>query len=164
MKIECTWTRKDLQKYLEKKRRKTNLIFLILGICFFFYVTYYPFQDGDTDKRILWLGFALYLLVLLLFLFFVTKIFVFMKLRRNDKKTSKAYGTYHIYLDEEKIESSVDKEKISYRWKDITTHKFKKHAFFLATKKDHIGLWFREEVLKDDYDKLVQYVKERLSS
>ena len=98
------------------------------------------------------------------FTFFNDQTLPFFKLKRNDKKTSKAYGNYHIYLDDEKIESKFASFKVSYRWKDITTHKFKKNAFFLATKDDSLGLWFHKEVLGENYDSLVHYVRKKLSS
>lgn len=163
MTVDCKWSRSDLKRYLYEKRKTPNIIFLVLGSCFFFYITYYGWvQDEFVDKKILLLGFAIYFIVLLAFLWLVTKIYVFVKLRRNDIKTSKAYGEYHIQADDSKIVSVVGDEEITYDWKDVSCCKFKKNYFFLATKKDKLGLCFRREVLKNDYDKLFSYVKAQL--
>ncbi len=164
MKLDCSWTREDLKEHLKKKRRIPNIIFILLGAYFFLTWTQYAFTDVNTDKTTLWIGFAIYILFIVFLLWLITKIYVFFKLRRNDKKTKKAYGTYHIEVDKKRISSSFGKEKITYEWKDITSHKIRKKYFFLKTKEDKIGLCFRREVLKEDYDKLLAYVKEQLPS
>ncbi len=164
MKIECSWTRKDLKKYLYQKRKVPNLIFLGLGIFTYFFATYYAFQDRLCDNKVLILGFFICLLILLILLWGVTHLYVFCKLRRNDKKTHKAYGTYQIEVDKEKITSTFAEEKISYLWKDVTTAKFHKNSFYLRTKEDKLGLVFHREILKEDYDALQKYVKKHLPS
>ena len=40
MKFEYEWSKSDLKKELKKKRTKTNIIFLILGILMYLYVIY----------------------------------------------------------------------------------------------------------------------------
>lgn len=164
MKLDCSWTRDDLKTYLKKKRRITNIIFLLFGIYFYFSWTKYGFLDVNTDKKILWLGFVIYFLAIIFLLWAITKLYVFLKLRRNDKKTSNAYGTYHIEANKKKISSSIGEEKFSYEWKDITTFRIRRKYFFLKTREDKIGLYFRREILKGDYDKLLSYVKEQLAS
>lgn len=163
MKLDCSWTRDDLKAYLKKKRRIPNIIFMILGTYFFFSWTKYGFLDINTDKKILWLGFVIYFFFMIFLLWVVTKLYVYLKLRRNDKKTSKAYGNYHIEANKKQISSAIGKEKFTYLWKDITSHKIRKNYFLLRTKNDKIGLCFRREILKEDYDKLLSYVKEQLS-
>jgi len=162
MKLECTLTREDLKSYLRKKRRFANVIFLILGIYFFFSFMKYAFQDINTDKSILWLGFTIYFVVLLLLLFAFTKLYIFLKVRKNDKNTKNAYGKYLIEANDKEIISKVGSEKISYHWKEITSFKVRRNYFILKTKKDKIGLCFRRETLKDDYDKLLLYVKKKM--
>lgn len=164
MKLDCSWTRDDLKKYLKKKRRIPNVVFLILGTYFFFSWTKYGFLDINTDKRILWLGFVIFFFFMIFLLWFVTKLYIFFKLRRNDRKTSKAYGTYHIEADKKKISSKLGEEIFSYQWKEITSCKIRKNYFFLKTKNDKIGLCFRREILKEDYDKLLSYVKGQITS
>ena len=162
MKIECNWSRNDLKKYLHRQRRIPNIILLVLGIYFFYYITYYAYSDIFVDKTVLLLGFAIYVLLFIVLLWVATKIYVFVKLRRNDKKTSKAYGTYRIEIDKNKIVSIIGDEKISYEWKEISYSKFRKNYFFLATKRDKIGLVFRREILRDDYNPLREKVKKYL--
>lgn len=164
MKLDCNWTRDDLKKNLQKKRKVANIIFLLLGIFFYFYWVKYAFLDINTDKTILWLGFVIYFLFTIFLLWLVTKVYVFFKLRRNDKKTSCAYGVYHIVANKKSISSSLGDEKFSYEWKDISTCKVRRNYFFLTTKKDKIGLYFRREILKENYDELLSYVKKQLAS
>ncbi len=164
MKLECTWSRDDLKSYLRKKRRFANAIFLILGVYFFFSFMKYAFQDINTDKGILWLGFAIYFVLLIVLLVIFTNIYVFLKVRRNDKNTKNAYGKYFIEANDKEITSKVENEKIVYHWEDVTTFKVRRNYFLLKTKKDKIGLCFRRETLKDDYDKLLVYVKKKMNS
>lgn len=164
MKLDCSWTRDDLKLYLKKKRKIPNIIFLILGTYFFFSWTKYGFSDVNTDKKILWLGFGIFFIFMIFLLWAVTKLYIYLKLKRNDKKTSNAYGIYHIEANKKKISSSIGNEKFSYPWEEITSCKVRKNYFLLRTKNDKIGLCFRREVLKEDYDKLLSYVKEQLAS
>ena len=39
--IKYTFTKNDYKKYLKKKRRITNIFFLIIGSLLYFYITYY---------------------------------------------------------------------------------------------------------------------------
>ncbi len=163
MKIECTWTRDDLRKYLWKKRKKTNIIFLVLGACFFFYITYYGYFDRFVDNKVLLLGFVIYFIVLIILLWLMTALYVFLKLKRNDKKTKKAYGTYQIEITSKEISSTFHKQQICYPWKDITTVKMHKNYVFLATKQDKLGLYFRKEILKDQFPKIKNMIQKELT-
>lgn len=163
MKIEYEWTREDLKKKLDHNRKIPNIIFMILGTLFYFYVTYYGFILDEFDPKYLILGFFIYAACLVIILFLITKLYIFFKLRRNDKKTSKAYGTYYVEVDKDYIKSTINNEIISYKWDDITKFKNKKNYFFLATKKDKIGLLFCKSILKEEnYNKLYKYVKDKL--
>ena len=162
--LEYTWTRDDLKNKLYKKRTVPNVIFLGLGILFYLYVTWYAFMDKACDIKILLLGFLIYFACLMAMLLLSTKMYVFLNLRRNDKKTAKAYGTYFIKVDDNGISSKINEEQISYMWKDISKFKKNKNSFFLATNKDHLGLYFDKSCIKEEqYIKLLQYVEERLS-
>ena len=130
MEIECNWTRNDVRKYLVKKRRLPNIILFILGILFFLYVTFYGFLENAFDNKVLVICFFVYILVLAIFLFLITELYVAMKLRRNDKKTNKAYGTYQIKVDEKGITSQVNDNKVHYLWSDISRYRFSKNIFF----------------------------------
>ena len=121
-------------------------------------------MDSTFDAKIILLGFVIYFMGLLLILLLVTKLYVFLNLRRNDKKTSKAYGTYHVKADENGINSVINDETISYKWKEISKFRKNKHSFFVATKTDQLGLLFDKNYIKDEkYDKLLKFVEERLS-
>lgn len=164
MKIEYEWTRQDLKKKLKQKRKLPNIIFMVLGTLFYFYITYYGFILSDEfDAKYLILGFFIYVACLVIILFLITKLYVFCKLRRNDKKTSKAYGVYNIKADRDSITSNINEEIISYKWSDVTKFKNKKSYFFLSTKEDKLGLLFNKNVLGEDkYNKLREYVIDNL--
>ena len=164
MNLEYTWTRDNLKEKLHKKRRIPNAIFLLLGIAFYLYFTWYGYMDDAFDAKIILLGFVIYFMVLLLFLLLSTKIYVFLNLRRNDRKTAKAYGTYYVKADDNGINSEINDETISYKWKDVSKFKKNRNSFFIATKKDELGLLFDKQCITDEkYDKLLKFVEERLS-
>ena len=99
--------------------------------------------------------------ILCLILFITTKLYVLYSIKKNDKKTNKAYGKYKIVLDKNSITVSINNDKISYKYKDIYKFKQKKHSFFIRTKEDKIGLRFNDKLLnKEDYDKLLDYIKQ----
>jgi hypothetical protein len=163
MKIEYKWTRDDLAEKLSKKRLVPNIVFLIVGIFAYLFFTYYGFVLEEFDTKIIALGFFIYVTCILLLLFLITKLYIFMKLRRNDKKTDNAYGTYHIEVSDDKISSKINDEVITYEWEEITQFKHKKKYFFVATKEDSLGLLFCKDCLKDEkYQKLLEYVKRKV--
>jgi len=163
MKLEYEWSREDLKKKLKKKRKTPNIVLLIFGVALYFYITYYGIIWPEFDTWILLLGFLIYLTVLLIIIRLSTILYVFSRLRRNDRKTDKAYGTYYIELDDETITSKINDFSITYKWKDISTFKNKKKYFFIATKEDKLGLLFTKEVIEEEkYNKLLEFVEKRI--
>lgn len=163
MSFEYEWTRDDLKKVLVKKRTVSTIIILGLATILYFYLTMFGILNENFDTLKLILGFLVYFLVLFFILYFANIWYINLKLKKNDKRTNKAYGKYLIKLDDDKIESIFNKQKISYKWKDISKLKIKKNNFFLRTKNDFIGLTFRKNMLKDDYDKILNYVCRKMT-
>lgn len=164
MNLEYTWTRDDLKEKLHKMRRVPNAIFLLLGISFYLYFTWYGLTEEVFDAKVILLGFVVYFMGILLLLLLSTKIYVFLNLRRNDRKTAKAYGTYFVNVDEDGIESEINDEKISYKWKDVSTFKKSRNSFFIATKKDQLGLLFDKNYIdEENYNKLLKFVEKQLA-
>ena len=163
MKLEYNWTKDDLKKELISKRKITNIIFLIIGISLYIFVMYSGIVSNIFDNKVILLYGLIYTCILCLILFITTKLYVLYSIKKNDKKTNKAYGTYKIVLDKNSITVSINNDKISYKYKDITKFKQSKHSFFIRTKEDKIGLRFNDKVLnKDDYNKLLNYMKQVL--
>lgn len=163
MSFEYEWTRDDLKKVLVKKRTISTILILILGTVLYLYLTMYGVLNEYFDTFKLVLGFLLYIIILYMIIYFINIWYINLKLKGNDKRTNKAYGKYLIKLDDDKIESIFNKQKISYKWKDISKLKIKKNNFFLRTKNDFIGLTFRKNMLKDDYDKILNYVCRKMT-
>ena len=157
------WTRKDLKNVLIKKRFKTNIIFLILGTILYFYITYYGFLNNVFDNLKLIIGFIVYFAILCLFLYFITLLYVYINLKRNDRRTKKAYGKYTITLTDEEVVSEFNGEKISYKYVDINKLKIRKKYFFISSREDKIGLTFRRDKLNEDYDKILDYIKGKIN-
>jgi len=163
MKLEYEWSREDLKKKLKKKRQIPNLVLLVLGVALYFYVTYYGIMWAYFDTWIILVGFLIYFTLLLIIVRISTWVFVFSRLRGNDKKTQNAYGTYYIELNDETISSKINDIDITYKWEDISKFKKNKKQFFVATKKDKLGLLFTKEVIKEDeYNKLLSFVESRI--
>lgn len=160
MSYKYEWTKKDMKKVLKEKRKLSNIIFLIIGICLYFYITYYGFIYNEFDNFKLIIGFLVYILVLIGFLYLTTAIYVYLKLRKNNKLAS--YGTYEIKLTEDDITSSINDKKIVYKWNNIVKFKKRRNCFFIRTKEDKIGLTFRKDILKDDYLKILNFVSKKL--
>ena len=163
MKFEYEWSKSDLKKELKKKRTKTNIIFLILGILMYLYVIYYPLTSKMFDKKYL-LAYGLgYLSCLLLLILIFNKIYVFISLRKNDKNTNKAYGTYTVNVDDNNINVSINDTIITYTYKAITIFKKKKDRFFIRTKEDKIGLVFKKNVIgTNNYNKVLEYIEKNV--
>ncbi len=160
MKFEYNWTKDDLKKELLRRRKTSNIVFLIIGILLYFYVMYSGIVSSLFDNKIILLYGLIYICILCLILFITTKLYVLYSLKKNDKKTNKAYGIYKIVLDKNSITVSINNEKISYKYSDIYKFKQNKHSFFIRTKEDKIGLRFNDKILnKEDYDKLVERIK-----
>ena len=161
MKFEYNWTKDDLKKELLERRKITNIIFLIIGILLYIYVMYTGIVSNIFDNKIILLYGLIYTLILSIILFITTKLYVLYSIKKNDRNTNKAYGVYKVVLDENSITVSINNDKISYKYKDITKFKQRKNSFFIRTKEDKIGLRFNDKVLnKEDYDKLLEYMKQ----
>lgn len=161
MKFEYNWTKDDLKKELLERRKITNIIFLIIGILLYIYVMYTGIVSNIFDNKIILLYGLIYTLILSIILFITTKLYVLYSIKKNDRNTNKAYGVYKVVLDENSITVSINNDKISYKYKDITKFKQSKHSFYIRTKEDKIGLRFNDKVLnKEDYDKLLEYMKQ----
>ena len=161
MTLEYEWTRDDLKKVLVNKRKKTTIIILVIGALFYFYLTKFGFMNEYFDSLMLLLGFFIYFAVLYIVLKLINLFYINLNLKRNDKRTNKAYGKYIIRMNDKQIESDFNDQKIVYKWSDISKLKIRKKYFFIRTKNDFIGLTFRKDMLKDDYDKVLKYVKEK---
>lgn len=164
MNIEYNWGKEDLKKELKDSRNKANFKFLIFGILAFLYFTYYAIKSDACDNKVILMYAVIYLFILCLILVVTTKIYVLFSLRKNDKKTNKAYGTYKIKLDEKFITVSINNQVIKYNYSDIYKFKIRKRYFFINTKEDKIGLTFKKNVIgKEEYDKMLEYIKGRTS-
>ena len=162
MNFEYEWTREDLKKDLTNRRYRSNIIYLIIAIVLYIYFMWNGITSDVFDtKKILIYG-LIYIAVVMAFLFIITKIYVAYSLKKNDKKTNKAYGTYHISLDDDSVSVKINKEVISYKYKDIDKKIKKKNSYFINTKADRIGLLFKRELLKDNYDELVKTIESRI--
>lgn len=161
MKFEYNWTKDDLKKELLRRRKTSNIVFLIIGILLYFYVMYSGIVSSLFDNKIILLYGLIYTLILCVILFITTKLYVYLNIKRNSKKTDNAYGKYIVKLDKNSIEVSINNRKIKYNYKDITKFKQRKHSFFIRTKDDKIGLRFNDKLLnKEDYDKLLEHIKQ----
>ncbi len=164
MTITYEWTRDDLKKILQKKRIKTNIIFLVLSILLYAYIAYSGFIFEEFDNWIILLGFLIYLICVLLLLFITTKWYIISSLRKNDKKTDKAYGIYNIILDSNEIVAKWNNQRIEYKWIDITKLVKRKYSFHIRTNNDKIGLTFHQSILGNvKYNQLFNYVESHIN-
>jgi len=164
MEFEYNWTKEDLKKELQDKRFNTNIKFLIFGVLAFIYFTYYPIVLKEFDTKVIIKYGVIYLFILCLFLYITGKIFVLFSLRKNDKRTKNAYGTYRVKLNDEKIIVSINNQIIEYKYNDINKLKKKKNYLYLNTINDKIGLIFKKKVIGEEkYLKLVEYIESRIN-
>lgn len=161
MTLEYEWTREDLKKVLIKKRIPFTIIVLLISIAFYFYLIFFGLTNEFFDNTKLIIGLIIYLIIVCFILYFLNLFYIYRNLKRNDKRTNKAYGKYIIRMNDKQIESDFNNQKIVYKWKDISKLKIRKKYFFIRTKNDFIGLTFRKGLLKDDYDKALEYIKKK---
>ena len=163
MKFSYDWTREDLKKELLKKRFNVNIIFLLMGVLIYAYLMYIPFTSNAFDKKVLIINSLLYLLCYVIVLILFTWIYIFLTLRKNDKRTNNAYGTYYVEYDDKHIHVKINEIEINYKYKDISKFKRKKNRFFICTKDDKIGLLFKKEIIgEDNYNKLLEKLENNI--
>lgn len=164
MTFEYNWSRDDLKKELINKRYKTNFIYLIIGVMLYILFMYKAIMSELFDKLIILIGGVIFTAVFMLVLFIATKIYVLISLRKNDRMTNKAYGTYHISLNDSGIIVSINDTVINYNYQDIIKFQKKKHSFFIRTREDKVGLLFKEHVIgKDNYRQILEHVQKHVS-
>lgn len=160
MKLEYNWTREDLKKELISKRYLFNVIFFILSIICYILLMFTGLKSDLFDNKIIFIGILIFAFAVALFLFLITKIYVYWSLRKNDKNTSNAYGTYYVEVTDKDIKVTINETKILYKWSDINKFKIKKNAFFINTKEDKLGLLFKKKILGEEkYNQLLTMVK-----
>lgn len=162
MSFDYEWKREDLKKILTKERYKSNTFYLLMAIALYVFVTWNAITSKAFDNTKLLIYGLIYLVIVMTILFFLTKIYVHYSLKKNDKNTENAYGTYHVTLDDKMIKVSINKQTISYRYEDINKRKKRRNYYFINTKDDKIGLTFQRSVLKDNYDQLVNYIDSKI--
>lgn len=163
MSLEYEWNKEDLKKELIKNRSKANLVFVLLAIFLYIFLMYNGLVSKVFDNKIILLYGLVYLSVICLILFISTKLYVFMSLRKNDKKTNKAYGLYKVVLDDNSLNLSINNTNVSYNYKDITKYKKRKNYLFICTKEDKIGIIFKKKVIGNDkYLELIKYLDNKI--
>ncbi len=163
MSFEYEWTRDNLKEELIKKRYKTNTIFLIMGILLYIFFIYDALKSKLFDKLIITIIGVFFIITIMLLMFIFTRIYVAICLKKNDKDTNKAYGTYKVSLDDETVKVSINDDVIAYKYKDIVKFKKSKHQFFICTADDKLGLLFKESVVgKDNYQKLLSKISDKV--
>lgn len=163
MKFSYDWTREDLKKELINKRFKVNIIFLLMGIFIYGYLMFIPFTSNAFDKKILIMNSLLYLVCYIIVLIIFTWIYIFLSLRKNDKGTGNAYGTYYVEYNDKNINVKIKDLEIKYNYKDISKFKVKKNRFFICTKEDKIGLLFKKDIIgEDNYNKLLKKIEKNI--
>lgn len=162
MNKEYNWGREDLKKELYKKRKKFNIIcFIIVVICYLLYISQAIKMKAFDNKWLLVLG-LIFITIVLIVLRLSTKLYVFISLKRNDKRTNKAYGKYIISTNEDSISVSINNQNITYKYSDIYKFKKKKDMFFINTSNDKIGLTFKKDMLgSEDYNKLLVLISKK---
>ena len=163
MTFEYDWTREDLRKVLIKKRIPFSIIVILISIIFYGYLINFGITNEFFDNTKLIIGFLIYLIVVFIIVYLLNLFYVYRNLKRNDKRTNKAYGKYIIRMNDKQIESDFNDQKIVYKWQDISRLKIRKKYFFIRTKNDFIGLTFRKDMLKDNYNKILEYVKKKVT-
>ena len=161
MTLEYEWTRDDLKKVLIKKRIPFSITVITISIVFYIYLIKFGITNEFFDNTKLILGFIIYLIIVCIIVYLLNLFYIYRNLKRNDKRTNKAYGKYIIRMNDKQIESDFNNQKIVYKWKDISKLKIRKKYFFIRTKNDFIGLTFRKSLLKDDYDRTLEYIREK---
>lgn len=163
MSLEYEWNKEDLKKELIKNRSKANLVFVLLAIFLYIFLMYNGLVSKVFDNKIILLYGLVYLSIICLILFISTKLYVFMSLRKNDKKTNKAYGLYKVVLDDNSLNLSINNTNVSYNYKDITKYKKRKNYLFVCTKEDKIGIIFKKKVIGNDkYLELIKYLDNKI--
>ena len=121
----------------------------------YYYLIRFGLKNEFFDNTKLIVGFIIYFILVWIILYLLNIFYIYRNLKRNDKRTNKAYGKYLIRMNDKQIESDFNNQKIVYKWIDISKVKIRKKYFFIRTKNDFIGLTFRKDMLKDDYQKIL---------
>ena len=163
MSLEYEWNKEDLKKELQKKRAKTNFIFILIAIFLYLFLMYNGLISKIFDNKIILLYGLVYISIVGIILFISTKLYVYTSLRKNDKKTNKAYGLYKLVLDEKHLNININDTNITYKYEDITKYKKHKNYFFICTNNDKLGLIFKKNVLGNDkYNELIKYLDNKI--
>lgn len=140
--IKYTFTKNDFKKYLKKKRRITNLVFLIIGSLLYFYITYYLLFTNPFETFIYYL---LYLVILLVVIVFFNELYCIIYIRKNKN----ILGNYEVDIKTDKIIVKIDDSNYEYLNKNIKKVKNNKN-YILIKFNNHISLLFLKDIIDDN--------------
>lgn len=140
--IKYTFTKNNFKKYLKKKRRITNLVFLIIGSLLYFYITYYLLFTNPFETFIYYL---LYLVILLVVIVFFNELYCIIYIRKNKN----ILGNYEVDIKTDKIIVKIDDSNYEYLNKNIKKVKNNKN-YILIKFNNHISLLFLKDIIDDN--------------
>lgn len=157
MNFEYQLQASDEKKFLKERHRKTNLIYFILFALFYLAI------NIPMMVKSFWIFATIYIIFVLLLgfvLFLCNLFFTWLELKMRQKNRKEEYASYHFSVTKRGITQSSGNFKVEVLWKDIKKIKIRKDYVFIEPKKDSVAFLFQKKTLKEDYNKLINLIKQ----
>lgn len=157
MNFEYQLQASDEKNFLKERHRKTNLIYFILFALFYLAI------NIPMMMKSFWIFATIYIIFVLLLgfvLFLCNLFFTWLELKMRQKNRKEEYASYHFSVTKRGITQSSGNFKVEVLWKDIKKIKIRKDYVFIEPKKDSVAFLFQKKTLKEDYNKLINLIKQ----
>lgn len=160
MNFKYNLSKKNYKKIIYENNSKTNLIYIILMALFYLIITAKLLL---YNTLVVFIGYAIYMIIILLILFILNKIFTNVVVKLNEKNLNIKYGVYECKLDDDGINEQIDDFQYTIKFDDIRKIKSKKNALIIYLKNRSMALVFKKDLFeeKDAFDKLEKKLKEK---
>jgi len=161
MNFKYTLTKKDYEKIVYEKNKKTNIIYIILLSMVFLLFTLNLIIDYPL---IIFIIYLIYVAFIAGILFISNKLITKLIVKLNEQNIGIKYGTYNIKITKNKIIEEIDDLKHEISFNDIRKIKYNKNSIIVYQKSKLVSLTFKKSLFEDTqmFDKLKQILKEKV--
>ncbi len=156
--MKCSYTikKQDIKKYLQKKHRKVNLFCILVFIILFILINLNVFMN---NQKVMTIILGCILVVLGIMIFIINKLYILASIKHMEKDQM-TFGKHHLVVDENHIEDTINKHKLSFLWEDVQKVKITEQKILIKPKDGTVSLVLEKKFFKpNDLDSFMQEIK-----
>lgn len=166
MKFNYKLTKKDMIKFLFKKHRTHDYIYLMLFTFVYMFLIFRNITSYINDSKPITISFItifIYIIGLVL-LYIILRVinYLIVLLKVNSKGLKNAYGLYKCEIDDKGIRENINDQSFDLKWNEIKKIEQNKKIVIVSPKHKDFILVFQKGLftVEKKYDELIDIIKE----